>query len=740
VFSTNSSCPSLRSSHSLRSLIAASEAFIVDAKKVIKDLVVQVELGRLGMDEMETANTLLINSSNKKKLFSDAQRDIFRVLLMELQGDRRRGKRKEDGEGGGGRGGRGGGRRKARKKYDDDDGWDEDVHDEPKRRGGKAKGEFMSKQEAEAAYGGGWAFGIGDEEKLLLDWPDLTKEVTSKVIIMTMEQLIEEDTSKTGGAFSIQMGNQQQTAQTEGGPQVLTAAKTYSTIMANISTYRRPMEVQNDLRIMYNNCLQIHGPEADLMKEQRRQMLLAVDFFKSSCSAHGLFLNPAGRPIEVFTDSEGDDDAFDSDDDEFIDDEPVRRKGRGGAGGTRMVRCRECAACRADDCGSCSACKDKPKFGGLGKLKQACRKRVCKNKRPGQGRLKKEAKEAAKVVCEPVPKQPAAPKVPGKRGRKPGSKNKKTLEKEAAAAAAAGGGAVVVKEEEGAEVKTKKRPIESTGSIDTVVVSSKRARVEGGGEGGEKSLMVGPGAQGPEGRMFDLKKLVTEKQEIDFDYEELTKWIIGIGPWEMPDALENVGGAFEEIVMIIVEKMKAVDSTRLFWKPITKSAHLDMIDTPMSLEQIVDKCKGKMYSGSQSEQLGGVFIDLLTMLANCMLCYGDEDVTGGKEVCEIAAKVFVTLPEAFASAVLSRMGEQPAREVNAMAVRGGGMSLGDMDVFTKLGRLVCVGDGRGAGRKGIFWEGKVRGIILGVGEGGKVKVGVGLDESVVEEGDLKLVA
>ena len=43
----------------------------------------------------------------------------------------------------------------------------------------------------------------------------------------------------------------------------------------------------------------------------------------------------------------------------------------------RMMRCGECENCLRDDCGKCAMCKDKPKFGGPGKLKQTCERKKC---------------------------------------------------------------------------------------------------------------------------------------------------------------------------------------------------------------------------------------------------------------------------------------------------------------------------------------------------------------------------
>jgi hypothetical protein len=44
---------------------------------------------------------------------------------------------------------------------------------------------------------------------------------------------------------------------------------------------------------------------------------------------------------------------------------------------SRGKRCGTCAGCTGDDCGTCVNCKDKRKFGGPNKWKQACERKVC---------------------------------------------------------------------------------------------------------------------------------------------------------------------------------------------------------------------------------------------------------------------------------------------------------------------------------------------------------------------------
>ena len=47
--------------------------------------------------------------------------------------------------------------------------------------------------------------------------------------------------------------------------------------------------------------------------------------------------------------------------------------------GPKRRRCGVCEACQLSDCGACSACKDMTKYGGTGRSKQACAKRMCPN-------------------------------------------------------------------------------------------------------------------------------------------------------------------------------------------------------------------------------------------------------------------------------------------------------------------------------------------------------------------------
>lgn len=82
----------------------------------------------------------------------------------------------------------------------------------------------------------------------------------------------------------------------------------------------------------------------------------------------------------------------------------------------RKFRCGECEACVRKECGECVNCLDKPKYGGLNRLKQKCIKKICpymrfappakktpqsKKKKPSQRELKLQfAEKSQKVEVE----------------------------------------------------------------------------------------------------------------------------------------------------------------------------------------------------------------------------------------------------------------------------------------------------------------------------------------------------
>lgn len=86
---------------------------------------------------------------------------------------------------------------------------------------------------------------------------------------------------------------------------------------------------------------------------------------------------------------------------------------------SRTKRCNECDGCTREDCGNCEMCKDRPKFGGQNKKKQACLMRQCLFNNPvaktvfdaGEG---EEDPEISLNIPSPEPSR-------GRRGSKAGS-------------------------------------------------------------------------------------------------------------------------------------------------------------------------------------------------------------------------------------------------------------------------------------------------------------------------------
>ena len=77
-------------------------------------------------------------------------------------------------------------------------------------------------------------------------------------------------------------------------------------------------------------------------------------------------------------------------------------------GHKRHLRCKQCEGCLRESCGSCINCRDMPKFGGLGKSKQACIHRKCESPLPENSQLAITA-----FFCSPHPKtEKTQPKEP----------------------------------------------------------------------------------------------------------------------------------------------------------------------------------------------------------------------------------------------------------------------------------------------------------------------------------------
>ena len=65
--------------------------------------------------------------------------------------------------------------------------------------------------------------------------------------------------------------------------------------------------------------------------------------------------------------------SFDPDEEIVVERKPPTKKPLS----KRIHRCKKCDGCNQEDCGDCLTCRDMLKFGGTGKLKQACLHRKC---------------------------------------------------------------------------------------------------------------------------------------------------------------------------------------------------------------------------------------------------------------------------------------------------------------------------------------------------------------------------
>ena len=66
---------------------------------------------------------------------------------------------------------------------------------------------------------------------------------------------------------------------------------------------------------------------------------------------------------------------------------------------TKSRKCGECENCLREDCGECNWCIDKPRFGGPGLKKQACKFKVCINKLNNK-KLKTSPSKIVKIVFD----------------------------------------------------------------------------------------------------------------------------------------------------------------------------------------------------------------------------------------------------------------------------------------------------------------------------------------------------
>jgi len=243
----------------------------------------------------------------------------------------------------------------------------------------------------------------------------------------------------------------------------------------------------------------------------------------------------------------------------------------------------------------------------------------------------------------------------------------------------------------------------------------------------------------PKGKIFDLVQIAADQKKVSKDFKDLTKWMVGMGRWSLPPVLE-IEGIFEDLTYLMVEKLKASDKNKLFWKPVTTQQYVEKISNPMNLEMLVDKVQAGGYEGTtNSEKIGYVHDDMLVMIANCILFH--DDFLKCADIIEEGMRVYSSLPEIFASSVLSKIGEVKAGPAPPLSTDE--IKLTDVDDFTKLGRFVAIGGSSVTGGKGDFFLRRVRGVVVEVGEDivkGQVKVAIGGDVTWIEQRHLAVVA
>ena len=656
--------------------------FMEDLGKVIADTLAEDEAGTLDSNDKESASNLVMKVSVKRKLFCEAERLIASGHLQSLQGERRR--RCRDSTETTGDFESSAKKRKSGKPRVGPDGYlhhDSSGEEEEwsnTNRKGYGQTDFLSKSEANRRFKPLFS-GMDEKSKMAKTWPNISRDLNGKVMSRVLDLIIKEDTQRTGGAFSLDVDLNEYPDYLE----IIAKPMNYKMMQMAAYSYRSPAGMQKDFRLILSNCITYNGSKSPVVMECTRQYLRIMDLFVESCLFFGIFLTKSGNTIEVFSDDElvaeeKSEEESSEDDDEFVDDIKKAAKGsRGNKGGTRMVRCRKCTACLAKDCGKCNACLDKPKFGGPGKMKQCCKKRICNSKVLGGTTGKRaDAAERRKRRAENGGGADGEGGDRKRRERRPRSRSRQPG-------------------------RRKRRGIDRTDVIDQKLVPDVEKRGEDDKDDSSFRFMLVPmdvDLSGEVAAMFDLAKVAEQQRQMQLDYVVLSGWVNQLGRWKCPDVLASTFGAFDAIARLIIEKIKLVDYEEIIWRDVTDQdvpGYSEVIQRPMSLDSIAKKLIDGKYSPSNDVAFGELFDDIMTIFSNCFL-YNIEE----SEVCKHALGILVRVPEIFASACLSKTGEK-LTEVNASEVGQslgrGGKELINMKNFEKFGRLVVVSGGDGGG-------------------------------------------
>lgn len=335
--------------------------FMSDLKSMMDGIFEEEEDDALPQTEKATCQKLLLTISVKAKLFAEDQRNLAKVMLKRLEGDRRRRCRT-----GGGDGPYrfkrsrfekepleknnapqelliiGKQKRKKRRQKDrpiDDDEADEelpegkrqktttttnktgkdrknldedgylhhsdsegdwsDVADDVYHQSGKKKLPSISKKEARRRRA--WASDKDAATAAGRPWPSFPRRYVMGVLGTMLDQMTKVDASK-GGLFSVPVPK-------DAFPEYYEVVKKpmdYGTMKKKLANggYRSAQAMQKDFVLVMSNCLQFNAPDSDIVREARHQALMRPNLLKEAAMKNGLFISEDGSVLEIITDDE----------------------------------------------------------------------------------------------------------------------------------------------------------------------------------------------------------------------------------------------------------------------------------------------------------------------------------------------------------------------------------------------------------------------------------------------------